>query len=161
MTEIRVERDDANATLTLTSSWAVTPERLWGIWADPRLLERWWGPPTHPATVTEHDLTAGGRVAYFMTGPDGADFHGAWRVEQVSAPRHLRVIDEFVDEHGAVMDDLPATSMDVRISGDAVSSTMELVSTFADAAAMEQVIGMGAIEGMRAAMSQIDAVLAD
>ena len=35
--------------------------------ADPRRLERWWGPPTHSATVVDHDLRPGGRVTYYMT----------------------------------------------------------------------------------------------
>ena len=29
--------------------------RAWQLWADPRQLERWWGPPTYPATVVDHD----------------------------------------------------------------------------------------------------------
>ena len=46
-----------------------SPERVWQLWADPRQLERWWGPPTYPATFTQHDLAPGGHVEYHMTGP--------------------------------------------------------------------------------------------
>jgi uncharacterized protein YndB with AHSA1/START domain len=35
---------------------------VWQLWADPRQLERWWGPPGYPSTFTEHDLTTGGHV---------------------------------------------------------------------------------------------------
>ena len=45
--------------------------RVWALWADPRKLERWWGPPTFPATVLEHDLRPGGKVSYYMTSPEG------------------------------------------------------------------------------------------
>ena len=51
-------------------------ERVWQLWADPRQLERWWGPPSHPATVERHDLTPGGDVTYFMTGPEGEKHRG-------------------------------------------------------------------------------------
>lgn len=53
------------------------------LWADPRKLERWWGPPTYPATVVEHDLRAGGKVAYLMTSPEGEQHHGWWKVLEV------------------------------------------------------------------------------
>ncbi len=43
-------------TMTLEAEFDASPERVWQLWADPRQLERWWGPPTYPATVTTHDL---------------------------------------------------------------------------------------------------------
>lgn len=66
-----VTMDPAARTMTLTAEWDAPPERAWRLWADPRRLERWWGPPDHPATVTEHDLRPGGRVAYVVTAPGG------------------------------------------------------------------------------------------
>mgnify|MGYP006214044827 CR=1 FL=1 len=57
-----VTTDTDNRTLTMTCDFPVTPERLWQVWADPRQLEKWWGPESHPATVTEHDLRPGGLV---------------------------------------------------------------------------------------------------
>ena len=44
---------------------------------------------------------------------------------------------------------------------DGGGTTMTVVSTFASTDAMRQVIDMGVEEGMRAAMGQIDDVLAD
>src|SRR5659263_474246 len=60
----------------------------------PDQLERWWGPPTYPATVVEHDLTPGGHVTYFMTGPEGERFHGWCRVLEVDPPLSLIHISE-------------------------------------------------------------------
>ena len=79
-----VTKDPAARTMTLTAEWDATPERAWRLWADPRRLERWWGPPDHPATVTEHDLRAGGRVAYVVTGAGGDTFPGWWHVLEVT-----------------------------------------------------------------------------
>ena len=39
---------------TITARFDASIERVWRIWSDPRQLERWWGPPSFPATVTEH-----------------------------------------------------------------------------------------------------------
>src|SRR5712691_5615290 len=69
MTVLAVDRDPVALTLTIVSEFDAPATRVWQVWADPRQLERWWGPPTYPATVVDHDLTPGGRVTYYMTGP--------------------------------------------------------------------------------------------
>ena len=46
-------------TMTITAEFDAPIERVWQLWADPRQLERWWGPPTYPATVVDHDLSPG------------------------------------------------------------------------------------------------------
>ena len=69
MTVTAVRKDPERLTMTIDAEFDASPERVWQLWADPRQLERWWGPPTYPATVTSHDLRPGGRVEYHMTGP--------------------------------------------------------------------------------------------
>ena len=71
MTVTAVRKDPQSRTMTLEAEFDASPERVWQLWADPRQLERWWGPPTYPATVDAHDLRPGGRVEYHMTGPEG------------------------------------------------------------------------------------------
>jgi uncharacterized protein YndB with AHSA1/START domain len=83
-----VDLDYDNLTITLIADFDAPIERVWDLWSDPRKLERWWGPPTHPATVEKHDLTPGGEVTYVMTGPEGAT-RGAWRVTAVNPPTSL------------------------------------------------------------------------
>ena len=71
MTVTAVRKDPDALTMTLDAEFEASPERVWQLWADPRQLERWWGPPTYPATFTAHDLAPGSRVEYHMTGPTG------------------------------------------------------------------------------------------
>ena len=42
-------------TLTITAQFAAPVQRIWDIYADPRQLEKVWGPPEYPATVVDHD----------------------------------------------------------------------------------------------------------
>ena len=91
MTVASVDKDPEHLTLVLVAEFAAPVERVWQLWADPRQLERWWGPPSHPSTVEEHDLAPGGAVTYFMTGPDGETSRGWWRVTAVDPPRVARV----------------------------------------------------------------------
>src|ERR1700737_4078190 len=90
--------------------------RVCEAWGNRRELERWWGPPTYPATVVDHDLTPGGRVTYYMTAPDGEKYHGWWRVIAVDPPHSLVIEDGFADDSGRPNDDLPTTSIEVRLT---------------------------------------------
>lgn len=64
-------------------------ERAWQIWVDPRQLERWWGPPTWPATFVQHDVVVDGSSSYYMTGPHGEKAHGWWCFLSIDEPRSL------------------------------------------------------------------------
>ena len=161
MTVTNVRKDADRLTMTVTAEYDVTAERAWELWNDRQQLERWWGPPTYPATVVEHDLTLGGAVAYYMTGPEGDRPHGWWRVLEVEPPRLLVFEDGFADDEGRPITSMPTTAIRVELadlSGGGVTITIE--TTFASLEAMEQLIAMGMEEGMQQAMGQIDEVLA-
>src|SRR5215207_8943254 len=116
MSVISVEKDLDSLSLTLTADFDSAIERVWQLWADPRQLERWWGPPSHPSTVETHDLVAGGEVTYFMTGPEGETSRGWWRLTAVDPPRRLEFIDGFANRDGTPNTDLPTTTVQMRLS---------------------------------------------
>ena len=60
MTVLAVDRDPVALTLTIVSEFDAPAARVGQVWADPRQLERWWGPPTYPTTVVDHDFTPEG-----------------------------------------------------------------------------------------------------
>ena len=161
MTVTNVQKDPKALTMTITAELDATVDRAWQLWADPRQLARWWGPPTYPATVVDHDLVTGGRVTYFMTGPEGDKFFGYWEVVAAEPPRRLEFKDGFADDSGAKNESLPVTSTVVTLSESAGGGTvMAIHSQFPSVEAMEQLISMGMEEGMKEALSQIDAILA-
>jgi uncharacterized protein YndB with AHSA1/START domain len=157
-----VEKDLEALTMTVTAEYDVPAERAWQLWADPRQLERWWGPPTYPATVAEHDLTPGGSVEYYMTSPEGEKYAGWWEVLEAEPPRHLIVKDGFADADGCRNAELPTTLMRVSIADrDEGGVVITILSTFASLDALEQLLAMGMEDGLMAAMGQIDAILAE
>jgi uncharacterized protein YndB with AHSA1/START domain len=162
MTVVAVDKDPQALTMTLNAEFDAAPERIWQLWADPRQLERWWGPPTYPATFTAHDLRPGGRVAYHMTGPTGDQPRGWWEVMEVDPPRRLVFRDGFANDDGTPNDDLPVTVARVTIDdiGDG-RTRMTIQSVFSDQEAMEKILAMGAEEGLTEAVGQIDAILAE
>lgn len=159
---VRVEKDLDNHTLTVVAAYDAPVERVWQLYADPRQLERFWGPPTWPATVLDHDLSPGGRVAYVMTGPDGEKAAGYWAVLEVEAPHRFVVDDGFADDSGQPNADMPTTRMELELAErTGGGTTMTVVSTFASLDAMKQMVDMGMEDGLRQAMGQIDSILAE
>ena len=162
MTVTSVTKDPRALTMTLTAEFDASAERVWQLWADPRQLERWWGPPTYPATVDSHDLTVGGRVAYHMTGPEGDQPRGYWDLLEIEPPHRLVAYDGFASDDGTPNPDMPGTTFSVEIREIAEARTrMTIESRFPSSEAMEQMIAMGMQEGLTQAVGQIDAILAE
>lgn len=160
MTVVSTTQDPENLTLTVVAELAAPPSRVWQIWADPRQLERWWGPPTWPATFGEHDVRPGGSSAYCMTGPEGEKACGWWRFAAVDEPRVLEFVDGFADADGRPDEAMPTTRARVELEAAGAGTRMTLVSTFGTAEGMQQLAEMGMVEGLTLAMGQIDDVLA-
>lgn len=156
-----ITSDPEALTLTLVGDYPVTVERLWAAWADPRQLERFWGPPGWPATFTRHDLAVGGRSEYHMTGPEGECSSGYWAYETVEPGELIEVVDGFAHDDGSANDEMPTMRMRMAFESTATGSRFTSVTTFPDLATMEQLAEMGMVEGATAAFGQMDVVLAD
>jgi uncharacterized protein YndB with AHSA1/START domain/pimeloyl-ACP methyl ester carboxylesterase len=162
MTVATVHKDPQALTMTIDAEFAASPERVWQLWADPRQLERWWGPPTYPATFTRHELAPGSRVEYHMTGPEGDQPHGYWDIVEVNPPRSLVFRDGFANDDGSPNTEFPLTTARVTIEEIGSGRTrMSIQSRFPSTEAMEQVLALGAEEGLKQAVGQIDAILAE
>jgi len=160
MTVTSVDKDFDSLTLTVVAHFDAPVERVWQLWADPRKLERWWGPPSHPATVEEHDLTPGGAVAYFMTGPDGEKSRGWWRVTSADPPTSLEFVDGFADDDGIPIEGTSATAVRVQLTEHDGGTRMEVRSVFESREHMEELERMGATEIFVQTVGQMDALLA-
>ncbi|HEY7526022.1 MAG TPA: SRPBCC domain-containing protein [Candidatus Limnocylindria bacterium] len=161
MTVTAVDKSTEDLTMTVTAEFDASPERVWQLWADPRQLERWWGPPSYPATFTAHDFRVGGRSEYHMTGPEGPTPVGYWEILELDPPRSMRIEDGFAPDGAA--NDLPGPGgMNVTIEPiEGGRTRMTIENTFPDVPTMEQLLAMGQEEGMRQAVGQIDAILAE
>ena len=131
-------------TLTIVADFAAPPKRIWEVYADPRQLERVWGPPTYPATFVDHDLAPGGRMNSYMTSPEGERYYGFALDEQFTKNTDLPVstnVFTFVEHDGG--------------------TRATYVGTYASAEALQAVLDMGVVEGSSAAINQIDDLVAE
>ena len=135
-------------------------DQVWELWSDPRGLERWWGPPTEPATVEKHDLSPGGEVTYLMTGPEGDTHHGVWRVTAVDPPTSLEFTDAFAEPDGMPIADMPVSTVSVRLIERESGTRMKMRLAFESRADMEKLVSTGVVDGLQEAVGQMDALLA-
>ena len=161
MPVIDITTDTENLTLTVVAEFAAPIERVWSAYSDPRQLERFWGPPGWPATFHTWDHTVGGRANYSMTGPRGETSRAYWEFTEINAPHGFTVLDGFSDENGVPNDDMPVGRMQFSFEATADGTRSTTINWFESIEGLQQVIDMGIIEGTRAAMGQVDAVLQD
>jgi uncharacterized protein YndB with AHSA1/START domain len=160
MTVTSTSRDTDARTMTFIAEFDAPVARVWNLWEDPRLLERFWGPPAYPATFVDHDMKPGGRSNYYMTGPEGDKPHGWWRTISVDPPHRFEFENGFADQDGEPDPSMPVTIIRIVLEerpqgGTRMTTDLEYPST----EAMEKILSMGMEEGMRAAMGQMDALL--
>ncbi len=156
-----VTKDPAALTMTVVADFAHPLDRVWDAYADPRQIERFWGPPTYPAVFFRHDMFSGGRSEYVMTGPDGDVSRGYWEFIDVQSHRSFEVHDGFANPDGTENAVLPSMRMVFDFSPTEAGTRVTTTTFFNTADELAQLLEMGMEEGMQLAMGQIDGVLSD
>lgn len=155
-----VHHDLDALTLTITAQFAAPVERIWQVYADPRQLEKVWGPPTYPATFVDHDLRPGGTVTYFMTSPEGDKYAGYWQITAVDAPHSFTFRDGFADADFNPNPHLPVSVNHYSFTEHDGGTRAVYHATYDSAADLEKVLEMGIVEGASSALNQIDDLVA-
>jgi uncharacterized protein YndB with AHSA1/START domain len=158
MTVITSSRNAEDLSMTIVAEFDAAPERVWDLWEDPRKLERWYGPPSYPATFTRYEFEPGGQCRYEMTGPEDFRHYGWWRIDALDRPRRIEFVNGLAGDDGEPVPGLAPVGGVVTLEPIATGTRMTVLCTFADAQQMEQ-LAMGMQEGMCQAIDQIDALL--
>jgi uncharacterized protein YndB with AHSA1/START domain len=101
-------------------------------------------------------MRVGGRAEYFMTGPKGEKWSGSWKFIAVDPISSFEAKD---GEDNAEDENMPA-SMKFSFETTPTGSRVIAVTWFSSLEAMEQTAN-GMEQGIRAAMPQLDALLAE
>ena len=129
MTVVQVEKNAEALTMAFVAEFDAPQERVWQLWSDPRQLERWWGPPTWPATFVRHEFEVGGIASYYMTGPDGERMHGWWEITALQAPERIEFLDGFADEEGNRSTEIDPTKGVVTLEDASGRTRMSIVTS--------------------------------
>lgn len=161
MPVIDITTDAESLSSVLTAEFAAPIEKVWRALHDPSQLERFWGRPDWPATVTEWNPAVGGRALFKMTGADGESVYAAWEFLEIDEPRRFEVSESFVDERGVRADDSEASRQVYELTSAAGGTRLTLTSHFPSAEALEAHLAMGADEFLRATFAHLDRVLGE
>jgi uncharacterized protein YndB with AHSA1/START domain len=96
-----------------------------------------------------------------MTGPEGDQPHGYWEFLKVNAPESFEVLDGFATADGEPDREQPTMRMNFHFEETDTGSRLLTTTYFNSAEELEKLVAMGMMEGTKAAMGQIDAVVAD
>jgi uncharacterized protein YndB with AHSA1/START domain len=96
-----------------------------------------------------------------MTGPDGEKARGWWRFVAIDAPRGLEFDDGFSDDNGEPVAEMGTIHGVVTLEPTGDRTRMTVLSTFETEEQMEKIVAMGMEEGMKGALGQVDAILAE
>jgi uncharacterized protein YndB with AHSA1/START domain len=130
MTVISSKTNAEELTLTFIAEFDAPPERVWDVWEDPRKLERWWGPPTYPATFTRHEFVVGGQCRYYMTGPEGRGPGGWWRIDVLEKPRRIEFANGFAGDDGEPAPGVPPAAGIVTLEPTDTGTRMTTMTRF-------------------------------
>jgi uncharacterized protein YndB with AHSA1/START domain len=150
-----VIKDPEALTLTVVADFDAPVRRLWDAYLDPRQIERFWSPPSLPTVFVRHDGYPGGRSEWQMTTPDGNVVKLSWIWGAIDELKSFEALDgDGPPIHGPVR---MVFTFEETSTGSRVSTT----SYFDSPVNYQDAIDMDMDEGMRQAMSQMDAVLTD
>lgn len=159
MTAITSTTDAEHLTLTVVAEFEASPMQVWDVWEDPRKLERWWGPPTYPATFSRHEFVAGGQCRYHMTGPTGDQPRGWWQIDLLDPPNRIEFLNGLAGDDGEPIPGIEPMAGVVTFEATESGTRMTALTHFLDTAQMERMLSMGMEEGMRGAVGQIPGIL--
>ncbi len=65
------------------------PERVFGSFADPVTLAKWWGPKGFSDTIETFEFCVGGTWRHVLHGPDGTDYPNLASFTAIEAPSSI------------------------------------------------------------------------
>ncbi len=93
-------KTDTSADRSFTHSRLIDalPEQVFGAFAQPERLARWWGPDGFSSSFETFDLKPGGSWRLVMHGPDGTNYPNESVFREVEVPSRV-VIEHLSDAH--------------------------------------------------------------
>ncbi|MEX1023009.1 MAG: SRPBCC domain-containing protein [Dehalococcoidia bacterium] len=133
-------------------------ELVFKAWTEPERLLQWWGPRSYPTVVCTVDLRPGGVWHYCMRSAEGDEAWGRAEYREIVPPERLVYVDAFSDAEGSVIP--PETVITLTFEEQDGKTLMKSHSLYASAEEMQQVIGMGMVEGISETFDRLDEYLA-
>lgn len=130
----------AERTMVISRKIKAPRSVVWGAWANPESLPKWWGPDGFSCRTNRIDLRSGGEWVFDMIGPDGTIFPNHHRYTQI-IPEERLSYQLLWGENGPKHADAWAS-----FAEEGAETTVTLCMVFASAQEYHEAKGFGAIE---------------
>jgi len=149
-----------NNTITVERSFNAPLDPVWAAWTEADKLCNWWAPKPYICVIAGLDFRPGGRLSYYMQGPEGDRHYCFFDYERVEPKKFYSGQDGFCDEQGNVMEMIPPTKWENTFSEQDGTTTVRMLLSFRSAEALQKTIEMGFKEGFTMGLDQLDELLA-
>ena len=148
---------DGDTGLTVTRSFAASPDRVWDAHFQPDLARQWLGGyEGWQMTDCTIDLRPGGTSRMAWAGPDGSGFHILGRFLEIEPKRRTLHVEQMY-----LPDPTPENRIETLFDPDGAGGTrLTLHMQLPDAATRAAMLGTGMLDGMEWSYARIDPLLA-
>jgi uncharacterized protein YndB with AHSA1/START domain len=153
-------KDASNKKLNVERTFDAPVELVWKAWTQSDLLDQWWAPKPWKANTMSMNFKEGGTWLYYMEGPDGARHYCKVEYKTIVPNKSFSGFDGFCDENGVANTELPGMDWKCVFKGEGDTTKVAIEVTFASEADLEKIVEMGFKEGLAAAHTNLDELLA-
>ena len=158
--QIQFDKDPANKKFLITRHFNAPVDQVWNAWTQSELLDQWWAPKPYRAETKKMEFKPGGSWLYAMVGPDDSKMWCKVEYKTINPNKGFEAIDMFCDEDGNRNQEFPSMSWKNEFHSTATGSKVVIEVLFETQADMEKVVEMGIEEGFKAALVNLDELLA-
>lgn len=150
--------DKATKTAVITREFDADLSLVWDAFTKPEYLDQWVAPKPFTSKTKFMDFKVGGRRFYAMVSPEG---HEHWSIQEytsISPKTNFKLFNAFADKDQNPQ--LPGSHWDYSFSEQNAITTVKISIYNESLERMEKMIQMGFVEGFKAAIVNLEHLLA-
>jgi uncharacterized protein YndB with AHSA1/START domain len=97
------ENNPSERAVTMSRVYDAPRSLVFKAWADPKQLQRWWGPKGFTNPVCDVDLRVGGSWRIVMRAPNGEEYPGGGVYREIVEPERLVFTNNALDKDGNII----------------------------------------------------------
>ena len=141
--------------LTIEREFAASQSALWSALTEATKLDTWFAPKGWKCTTKSHDFIENGKWIYTLKCVDeaqtdffGMEMPGMLSYYDIQAMDSFSYKDVFLDENGDIDQSLPGSNTLLELIEQENNILLRMTTAYASAEALQEVIQMGAIDGI-------------
>lgn len=150
--------DKAAKKVHITREFDADLSLVWDAFTKAEILDQWNAPKPFTARTKSMDFKVGGRRFYAMVSPDGQEHWAIQRYTSITPKTNFKMFNAFADKDENPQ--LPGSDWDYTFSEKDGRTIVNITIYNESLERMEKMIEMGFTEGFKAALANLEEVLA-